>query len=372
MSYTPLSAFLAKDSKKAKNYKEEFKRRFKASTTTRFDIAITPNQGKKSFQAFLCYPIDLMLSVQNLYKSYSSLLLLLNQLSPIIVRQFVLALFIREIKATNELDGNILTQKQLCDLIDNPSKSDKKSSFYNIIENYKKIIQNNYKLITKLQDLSSFNPDFSISEEQSVTIEYLLHILNDDKMPLLIRISLFHYLFSYIHPLNEGNELTVRLITSHYLAQEFGPLVALKLSTIINKRKKAYSTLFDEMNSEYNSGDLTPFVIGHISFVQAALDEVIQQLSRKRKQFDTFNTKLNSLSSNDALSQDIYSLLLQSSTGYGEGLTIKQLMDYTEKTRVTIQTRLDSIPGEHLQIDTSHKPYRYKLNFMMFKHLSPQ
>ena len=38
-----------------------------------------------------------------------------------------------------------------------------------------------------------------------------------------------------------------------------------------------------------------------------------------------------------------------------------------KKSRGTIQNRLDNIPKTHLIINNKIKPYRYKLNMMLFR-----
>ena len=52
---------------------------------------------------------------------------------------------------------------------------------------------------------------------------------------------------------------------------------------------------------------------------------------------------------------------------FGEGATISEIMKTTKKSRGTIQNRLDNIPKTHLIINNKIKPYRYKLNMMLFR-----
>ena len=59
--------------------------------------------------------------------------------------------------------------------------------------------------------------------------------------------------------------------------------------------------------------------------------------------------------------------IITSFSFFGEGATISEIMKTTKKSRGTIQNRLDNIPKTHLIINNKIKPYRYKLNMMLFR-----
>ena len=68
----------------------------------------------------------------------------------------------------------------------------------------------------------------------------------------------------------------------------------------------------------------------------------------------------------DELTSEIYNVLLQATLFAPTGITMQDIISSLDKSRNTIIKRLDSIPDEHLVIDTSEKPYRYKLNLTIF------
>lgn len=73
-------------------------------------------------------------------------------------------------------------------------------------------------------------------EERIISLmQYALELLNDESVPLLVRVSIFHYFFAYIHPFYDGNGRTDRFITSYFLSKHFHPLASLRLSIFIKK-----------------------------------------------------------------------------------------------------------------------------------------
>lgn len=71
----------------------------------------------------------------------------------------------------------------------------------------------------------------SMPEERIIEImNQSIQILNDEKLPLLIRVAIFHYLFGYIHPFYEGNGRMSRFISSAYLCKTLDILCALQSS----------------------------------------------------------------------------------------------------------------------------------------------
>jgi len=194
-----------------------------------------------------------------------------------------------------------------------------------------------------------------------------LNILNDKEIPFLIRVIIFHYFFGYLHPFYDGNGRTARFIFSYYLAKEFDEIIALRLSVIIKRYKKKYYEIFQDTDNEYNRGDLTVFVQTFLEMLNKAIKEAIDILQKKLSQLSTYSDKLDKIIISDDITKNIYFILLQASLFFGEGATISEIMKTTKKSRGTIQNRLDNIPKTHLIINNKIKPYRYKLNMMLFR-----
>jgi len=76
--------------------------------------------------------------------------------------------------------------------------------------------------------------------------------------------------------------------------------------------------------------------------------------------------RLDEKLSGDKLTHSIYYILLQAALFYGQGVTIQQIMDITQKSRGTIQKRLDQIPEKHI-VKIRYKQFYYKLNMLILK-----
>lgn len=205
-------------------------------------------------------------------------------------------------------------------------------------------------------------------EEKIISLmQYALELLNDESVPLLVRVSIFHYFFAYIHPFYDGNGRTDRFITSYFLSKHFHPLASLRLSIFIKKNRATYYALFKEADSERNRGDMTPFVTGFMRLLLSTFNDTIAVLQRKEAQLETYRAKVDKFISEDDLLQNIYYILLQAALFYGQGVPMAQLVKLTDKSQKTIKIRLESMPKEHLLITTVNRVKYYKLNLLMFK-----
>lgn len=191
--------------------------------------------------------------------------------------------------------------------------------------------------------------------------------MHDENMPLLVRVSVFHYFFAYIHPFYDGNGRTDRFITAYFLARHFHPLIAIRLSVTIKRYRKRYYSLFEDTDSELNRADLTTFVEGFCSLLLTSFEDTIRLLARKKEQLERFEKKLSEIYSGDELTENIYYVLLQAALFYGQGVNMQELISITQKSRATIQKRLDSIPDAHLVKVRIKNVYYYKLNLLILK-----
>ncbi len=387
------------------NYKIEYKKRFEAITTKHFSIEIKQYNREKAYPAFLCYTEEITLLIEHFYKNYFNLFKMKQQAPPILLRQFVLSSLIDEIKSTNDIEGVHSTKKQIKDILESQPISKDFLHLKSVVDKYSKIINNEDIYFNSCQDIRKFYDTFALDEvltehpdwkpdgkifrkdpvEITSATDKVLHqgvypedkliinmsialdILNNEEIPFLIRVIIFHYFFGYLHPFYDGNGRTARFIFSYYLAKEFDEIVALRLSVIIKRYKKKYYDIFQDTDNEYNKGDLTIFVQTFLEMLNKGLKEAIDILQKKLSQLETYSDKLNKIIISDNITKNIYFILLQASLFFGEGATISEIMKTTKKSRGTIQQRLDNIPKSHLFINKNIKPYRYKLNMLLLK-----
>ena len=91
-----------------------------------------------------------------------------------------------------------------------------------------------------------------------------LSILSDAELPVLVRVSVFHFMFAYIHPFYDGNGRTNRFISSYALSHSFNPIVEYRLSYSVKERIDKYCKGFSVCEHPLSRGDLTP--VRHLVF----------------------------------------------------------------------------------------------------------
>lgn len=402
MSYIPLHKIYYKQ---PDNYETEYLTRFSAPSTIHFPIEIKQYGRNKSYPSFFCYTKDISLLMQNIYRKYIDLSLLNLTIPHIMRKQFILSCITDEIKSTNDIEGVRSTKQEIRNIIDNIPDTERPSRLRSIVDKYLNILDGKLFNFYTCEDLRKFYDTFALAEvisenpnnapdgkifrasnvdianasqktihqgiyPEEKLIDYMvtaLSKLNDNNIPALIRIAIFHYFFAYIHPFYDGNGRTSRFIASYYLTKELDETVALRLSVIIKRNKSKYYSLFTNTDSELNRGDLTSFVIGFLEFVLEACEDTCETLQKKNQQRNKFVQILDKMKIGDNKTQIICRHLLDAALFFGQGITIQQIMEYSQLSRVTVQKRLDELPKEYLITSKASKPYRYKLNMLLFK-----
>ena len=109
-----------------------------------------------------------------------------------------------------------------------------------------------------------------------------LSILSDAELPVLVRVSVFHFMFAYIHPFYDGNGRTNRFISSSVLSHSFNPIVGYRLSYSVKERIGKYYKGFSLCEHPLNRGDLTPFVISFSELIVNAMESMLDSLQEKQ------------------------------------------------------------------------------------------
>ena len=126
-------------------------------------------------------------------------------------------------------------------------------------------------------------------------LEDLIEFMNRKDVPFLIKASIVHYYFEYIHPFYDGNGRFGRFLFSMYLARKVDIFTGLSLSYSIFGDKNKYSNLFKETSSPRNKGELTFFVLGMLEFILNGQKSIIKMLKDKKLQLDYAEDYLNKL-----------------------------------------------------------------------------
>ena len=388
--------------KKALVIETEYNNRFNSALTRHFAINIRQYGRKKSFPAFLCYTEELLAIIEKIYIFYGEIIHITAAVPPVVLHQFSLMCIVDEVQSTNDIEGVRSTRREIKEILDGNSK--KSDRHRDIINKYNNLLTAVDIPLFTCEDLRQLYDDFAHDEvvkenpanrldgklfragfvdvttptgktihrglysedEILTTMTTALQILHDENIPTLIRLALFHYFFAYIHPFYDGNGRTARFITSYFLRKHFNPVAALRLSVTLKRQQHKYYALFSECDSELNRGDMTIFANGFLQLVADSLEDTVNLLQRKNEQIKKYKRTIDTMALGDDFSFEIYYILLQAALFYGQGVTIKQLMEITGKSRGTIQKRLDDMPKEHL-IKIRKNSYYFKLNLLMLK-----
>ena len=391
------------------NYEKIYSERFAAPFTKHLDLNIQQYNRPASYPAFYSYTEEIAnLLVRILHENYL-LEKIISELPFVAVKQFYEGSIIEEIQSTNAIEGVRSTRKEITTALAKQKSTDRSARLWSIVNKYLKLLTKEKIDFKTCTDIRRFYDDFALDEiktenpanipdglifrKGSVSIstgtdktihkgvypepaliealEKALAFLNDENIPLLIRVPVFHYLFGYIHPFYDGNGRTSRFITSYCLNEELHTIIGIRISVNIKKQLKKYYRLFEMTNNEFNRGDLTPFLTEFLEIILSTIIETQKLLVKKIDQLARYEEKLDqklaALNVTDKLTQDIYYILLQAALFKGDGATVEQLVATTGKSRNTIDARLAALPKEHLLKITSTKPYRYKLNTLMLK-----
>ncbi len=380
MSYKSLSHLFYKD-------KNEYEALYNQRITSESAHILPIKIGINNAFYCLCPEIyDISLKIMQLDKKVSDVKSLLPEEA---LMQFTKKCLIDEIKLTNDIEGVYSTRKELSSVLKEMNKKGEKKRFHGLLNKYSMLISddefplntsndirdiyNDLVLREVLEDCPDNAPDGEIFRKDMAEVttptqkvihhgaypetkiiqlmEQSLNILNQNDIPVLIRISIFHYLFSYIHPFYDGNGRTSRFISSYLLSKEFESLIGFRLSYTIKAHIKNYYDAFQECNDEKNRGDLTPFIIMFLNIILESFENLYDALEKRSnllsKYFDSL--KNNPLIS-DALKGFVF-ILIQASLFSDEGLTKKELETELNISPSTVGKRLAKLRDMSLLIE---------------------
>ena len=391
MSYVLLSHLFYKDKNE---YKALYEKRIASESTCSLPIKI----GNNNAFFCLCPEIhDISMQIMKLDKYISHIS---ANLPDIALVQFANKCLIDEIKLTNDIEGIYSTRKELAAVLNEMGSKAKKKRFYGLLNKYKMLISDNEFALNTSTDIRDIYNDLVLKEivddcpdnapdgeifrkdmaevttpTQKVIhhgtypetkiiqlMEQALNILNKKEIPILIRISIFHYLFGYIHPFYDGNGRTSRFISSYLLLKEFEFLIGFRLSYTIKAHIKEYYDAFKECNDEKNLGDLTPFIIMFLKIVLESFENLYEALEKRNNLLLKFS---DIIANNKDLSEELKKfafVLIQTSLFSNEGITKKQLGSELSISESTVNKRLVKLRKMGLLLEENCKPAKYLID----------
>lgn len=385
MSYTTLSKLYYKD---RLQYEETFKKRYADGVHLGLDI--------NGSDAFYVETPEVFKRIIQVLKLESKIDDLARSLPGAAFRQYANRCLIDEIVLTNEIEGVRSTRRELGEILGGLKKQDKKNRFAGLVREYQALqtggslplktsrdVRDIYDLLfldeVRLEDPKDV-PDGKIFRAGAVSVtdpyqheihqgvgpeekiiaymDKALEILNDESIDVLIRVSIFHYLFGYIHPFYEGNGRMSRFISSYKVSQELNPLLGYRISYYIKEHLKDYYRAFEECNAPRNRGDLTPFILFFTKVVLGACEQLEEELAALRSRFETYKELIPSLSDNEKI-QSLYYYLIQAMLFSEIGISTKMLLEMTDVTRSTLAKRLKIIEDAGLLITEKRGTEKY-------------
>ena len=391
MSYILLSHLFYKNKKE---HQFLYNQRISSESTYILPIKIGDH---KAFYCLCPEIYNLSMQIMQLDKKVSQLRKILPAEA---LLQFTKKCLIDEIKLTNDIEGVYSTRKELVSVLNEMNTKGEKRRFYGLLNKYNMLtnnhdfplhtstdirdIYNDLVLSEVVEDCPDNAPDGEIFRKDMAEVttptqkvihhgaypetkiiqlmEQSLNILNKNEIPALVRISIFHYLFGYIHPFYDGNGRTSRFISSYLLSKEFEPLIGFRLSYTIKAHIKEYYDAFKECNNENNLGDLTPFILMFLSIVHESFENLYDALEKRIDQLKKYADIIKN-SNMPTDQKDFIFVLLQVTLFSDEGFTKKQLESELNISPSTVNKRLAALREFDLLLeDKSSRAIRYFIN----------
>ena len=384
---------------KGENVVEAYQKRIENYCTYNTELKIHPilrgERVVKEQYSLFCLPINEINFLQEKIFLNSKEIMALDSELPVAAKfACINDIMTNEITKTNGIEGIHSTKKEIYE-----SMEQKKNTRYSgIVNKYTQIILNNIENIdspeqirkmyddifsedilknpeNKLDGVLFRNGRINVSNgtsnihsgdpSENTIVEHisdLIKFMNRKDIPSLIKASIVHYYFEYIHPFYDGNGRFGRFLFSMYLARKIDIYTGLSLSYSIFGDRKKYAELFLNTSKVKNYGEVTFFVIGMLNFIVNGQESIIQMLKDKILKLNYAEKYIKSIEYSFNLSEiecNILFIYIQNYIFAKENpLSDKELLKYVEgiKSIQTLRRHLDNLTDLGLIDLNSKKP----------------
>ena len=311
---------------KKKNIEDEYIKRIENPSTFITDLKINPiKRGNKIFEKeynlFYVNLLEHTLLQEKIMENSKKINSLSNpnEFPPIAIKEIVNKILSNELYKTNKIEGIESSKSQIYSSLKENGKSNKKANkLEGIIKKYKDIMEKNFKDTQHIDKLASFRKiygemfeDFEksgnykldgkyfrkdtvkvinglgniihigVNGEEAIekNIESLIQFMNIKDIPFLIKASISHFFFEYIHPFYDGNGRFGRYLLSLYLARKLDNLTAFSVSYSISRNLDDYYKSFVEVEDVTNYGEITFFVENILKTIKNGQEMIIELLN---------------------------------------------------------------------------------------------
>ena len=325
---------------KKQNIEVEYIKRIENPSTLITDLKINPIKREnkildKEYSLFYVNLMEHTLLQEIIIKNSNKINLISNELPQIAIKDIIIKILSNELYKTNKIEGIETVKSEIhTSLKDNRKANKKVNKLDGIIKKYKDIMEKNFKDTQHIDSLSSFRKiydemfeDFEksgnykldgkyfrkdtvkvinglgktihigINGEEAIekNIENLIQFMNRKDIPFLVKASISHFFFEYIHPFYDGNGRFGRYLLSLYLARKLDILTAFSLSYSISKNLDDYYKSFVEVEDVNNYGEITFFVENILKTIKSGQEMIIELLSDSIMKFNHSMEILNEL-----------------------------------------------------------------------------
>ncbi|WP_338935939.1 Fic family protein [Fusobacterium polymorphum] len=327
---------------KKQNIEEEYIKRIENPSTFITDLKINPiKRGNKIFEKeynlFYVNLLEHTLLQEKIMENSEKIISLSNpnKFSQITIKEIINKILSNELDKTNKIEGIETIKSEIYSSLKDDKKSSKKNNkLEGIIKKYKDIMEKNFKDTQHIDSLSSFRKiydemfeDFEksgnykldgkyfrkdtvkvinglgntihigINGEEAIekNMENLIQFMNRKDIPFLVKASITHFFFEYIHPFYDGNGRFGRYLLSLYLARKLDILTAFSLSYSISKNLDDYYKSFVEVEDVNNYGEITFFVENILKTIKSGQEMIIELLNDSVMKFKHSMEILNEL-----------------------------------------------------------------------------
>lgn len=371
------------------------RREAESTFKTNFDIS-----GE---ELFLATPRELSLINETILGREREIAVALADLPAIARGALIRSLVIDEVVCSNELEGVYSTRRQINELLETmPIDSSRLSHrrFRELARLYLELsddahvlpqtpedIRRIYDRIMSGEDLGEDAPDGTLFRKGEVSIigdggrvihqgispesriisalSQMISLASSPDIPGTYRAAASHFIFEYTHPFYDGNGRTGRYLLALYLSQSLSTLTALSLSRVIAENRSPYYKAFREVEHPLNHGELTPFVIMLLQYVDVAQQRILSDLEVRGGQFQIVKSRLERLSKRESTpdkQRDLLFMLAQFDLfGAFPDVPIEAMEEYLGLRREMTRKHVKALEGRGLAKKVNARPLRFAL-----------
>ncbi|WP_338994728.1 Fic family protein [Fusobacterium polymorphum] len=327
---------------KKRNIEEEYIKRIENPSTFIINLKINPIKREnkildKEYNLFYVNLLEYTLLQEKIMENSKKIISLLNpnKFPQIAIKEIINKILSNELDKTNKIEGIETIKSEIYSSLKDDKKSSKKNNkLEGIVKKYKDIMEKNFKDTQHIDNLSSFRKIYDemfegfeksgnykldgkyfrkdtvkvinglgntihigINGEEAIekNIEDLIQFMNRKDIPFLIKASISHFFFEYIHPFYDGNGRFGRYLLSLYLARKLDILTAFSVSYSISKNLDDYYKSFVEVEDVNNYGEITFFVENILKTIKSGQEMIIELLNDSVMKFKHSMEILNEL-----------------------------------------------------------------------------